>query len=72
LEIKVYEYAYAGILDKCLNKHVHSRNLMDTKISLLIITIAVTSMALTPLIMNQPANAHRTIVQTRKESPVLG
>jgi len=30
---------------------------MDTKISLLAITIAVASMALSPLIMNQPVNA---------------
>lgn len=45
------------MLNICLYKHVRTRNLMDTKISLLVITIAVASMAMTPLIMNQPSSA---------------
>ena len=41
----------------CLYKHARGRKLMDTKFSLLAIAIAVASMALFPLIINQSAHA---------------
>jgi hypothetical protein len=57
LVIKDYGCYLSGILDICLYKHVHSRNLMDAKINLAAITIVAVSMALFPLIVNQSANA---------------
>ena len=57
MEIKDYECSFSGILNICLYKHVHSRKLMDTKISSLVIALAVASMALTHLIMIQNAGA---------------
>ena len=49
--------SFFGKLDICLYKHVHGRKLMDTKISSLVIALIVASMALTPLILIQNADA---------------
>ncbi len=64
--------SFFGKLDICLYKHVHGRKLMDTKISSLVIALTVASMALTPLILIQNADAASFSVPPRKESPVHG
>jgi hypothetical protein len=69
LEIKVFECSFSGILDICLYKHVSSRNMMNTKINSLVMALAVTSMALTPLIMNQNADAASHYCADQKGKP---
>ena len=69
MEIKVYECSFSGILDIYLYKHTDSRKLMDTKLSSLVIALAVASMALTPLIMIQNAHAATSYCSDQTSKP---